>query len=318
MKKRIFILSAVILLCTVLWGAFFAVKCRNFTPVVPAETTVDNSTPAVTGGTVLCKTDITLPWFSRIEVRSVNIDKCAVVSGTPDVTVSDYGLFLRTNSVAIKLCAVEPGTVDGASVVLAIKTPGKHIAEYTCVIPRIQIAEPSGKTIPVLQLAEKETLPQEKNFWKYAVAVAAVLVAGALVLGAVWYFKFRRTSRQLSEWEKAKRDLELLRSDIEEKRITAAHGFIRLTDLVRGYLEKRFGLPATRRTTQEFLENLSGTSSGKLPAESKPFLKSFLQAADQVKFARASADTSLLEKAVEDASMLIDSTCPAEEEKQNV
>ena len=319
MKKQIFVLSILaLLLCAAVWGTLFAFKCRSFQAEFPAEAEVNVTSPVPTGGTVLCSAAIELPWFSQVEVSHVNAGDCAVASGTPETAVSDRGAFLRKSSVTVELRAVEPGTVKNAAFTLKVKTPGKQAAEYTCRIPEFQISEPAGKNISDLQLAEKETPPKHKTFWKYAAAIIAVHIAGALILGAIWYFKLRRKSRQLSEWEKARRDLELLRGDIEEKRITPENGFIRLTDLVRRYLERRFGLPATRRTTQEFLENFSDTAAEKIPVNSKPFLKNFLSAADQVKFARASADVSLLSKAAADALQLIDSTRPAEEEKQNV
>ncbi len=319
MKKQFFVISILIVLfCAAVWGTVFSFKCRSFQAVFPAETEVHISSPVPTGEVVLCSYGVDLPWFSQVEVTNVNSDNYAVVSGTPEIKNSKRGAFLRKSVVSIKLRAVEPGTVKDANFTLQVKTPGKAVVEQICRIPEFQISEPTEKNITDLQLAEKETPPKHNAFWKYAAAILAVLAAAALILGAVWYFKLRRKSRQMSEWEKARRDLEMLRGDIEEKRISPENGFIRLTDLVRRYLEKRFGLPVTRRTTQEFLDNISDSAAQKIPAESKPFLKNFLSAADQVKFARASADTSLLAKAVTDASRLIDSTCPAEEEIQNV
>lgn len=315
MKKTLIYIAIILLVSAAVWGTIFAFKCRSFQPEVPQVATLADTNPVNVGEAVLCRTQILLPWFSQVAVTQVNSGKYAVASGKADVNVSDRGVFLRRSDVTVKLMAVEPGVTEDADFSIRVKTPGKAEKEYICKIPGFQISEPSGKNAPALQLADKETVPSGKSYWKHIAAILSVLAAGAIILGAVYFFKLRRKSRELSEWEKAKRDIELLKSDIEQKRITPLNGFIRLTDLVRGYLERRFGLPATRNTTQEFLDNLSSTAEKLIPEPSKPFLKNFLTAADQVKFAKASADTSLLGKAVSDASNLIDSTCPVEEDK---
>src|SRR5262249_42701292 len=59
-----------------------------------------------------------------------------------------------------------------------------------------------------------------------------------------------------------------------------------LTLLVRQYLERQYALPARRRTTSEFLEQLARISS--LGSEQKHFLASFLEQSEQVKFAQVS------------------------------
>ena len=316
MKKRFFIsILSVLLLVALIWGSLFALNCRSFVPETANTATLDVNAPVEVGNTITAQTGVWIPWFSKVAVEEINAGKYAVASGTASTETASYGIFLKKDTISVKLAAVEPGITEDANFAFTIKTPGKAIEKYVCQIPKFQISEPSGKNNPSLLLADKEFAPKEKMFWKYAIAILSVLAAGAVILGAVYYFKIRRQSRQLSEWEKAKRDLELLYSDIEHKRITPLGGFIRLTDLVRGYLEKRFGLPATKNTTQEFLDNISGTADIKIPADSKPFLKNFLTAADQVKFAKAAADTSLLKKALADASNLIASTCPVEEDK---
>ena len=80
---------------------------------------------------------------------------------------------------------------------------------------------------------------------------------------------------------------------------------------MRHYLEKRFHLPATRRTTAEFLGNLQNAASP-LNGRSREFLHIFMQAADLVKFARAAADTAMLADAAARAEELVKSTIPAE------
>ena len=76
-------------------------------------------------------------------------------------------------------------------------------------------------------------------------------------------------------------------------------------------------MPATRRTTPEFIEDISRNGDF-VPENSKPFLRNFLEAADRVKFAMAYPEKELLNQALVNAESLIDSTRPAEESKKDV
>lgn len=57
-----------------------------------------------------------------------------------------------------------------------------------------------------------------------------------------------------------------------------------LSDIVRGYIERRFGLQAPERTTDEFLEMVRDDAH--FSTEHKAYLGDFLAASDLVKFAR--------------------------------
>jgi hypothetical protein len=59
-----------------------------------------------------------------------------------------------------------------------------------------------------------------------------------------------------------------------------------LAEVVRGYLEKRFRIPATTRTTAEFLEALERLPAS-VPAPQHAAVRQFLEHCDLAKFARA-------------------------------
>ena len=86
----------------------------------------------------------------------------------------------------------------------------------------------------------------------------------------------------------------------------------RLTDLVRGYLEQRFNIPATRRTTPEFLASLDRDDTV-LDRDSRIFLREFMESADLVKFARLPAGEGMVENALDRAGALVRGTVPAPE-----
>ncbi len=116
--------------------------------------------------------------------------------------------------------------------------------------------------------------------------VAALLVAAAVI--AVVLRRRRRREEAgppaIPPHEWALDQLDRLESErlVEQE---AFHSFyFRLSDIVRQYIERRFGLMAPERTTEEFLrETGAGTV---LSDDHKELLAGFLRAADLVKFAR--------------------------------
>ena len=167
----------------------------------------------------------------------------------------------------------------------------------------------------VILIFSKEEIKAQGTLLRNSVIIITALLAAALLLTILYVWKFKKRETPASEWQKARDELSRLRADITDERITPEKGFIRLTDLVRSYLERRFGLPATRHTTQEFIEDISRNGNF-LPEAQKPFLRNFLAAADQVKFALARAEKESIIRAADDAGALYDATRPqAEEEK---
>lgn len=86
---------------------------------------------------------------------------------------------------------------------------------------------------------------------------------------------------------------------------------MRLTDVIRSYLEQRFHLRAEHQTTREFLDEIR--SGGPLEEKQRSFLKEFLASADMVKFAKAPADTMAFDEAALRAETLVRETAVKEE-----
>ncbi|MDY7110088.1 MAG: hypothetical protein SYC29_15765, partial [Planctomycetota bacterium] len=85
--------------------------------------------------------------------------------------------------------------------------------------------------------------------------------------------------------------------------------YFRLSDIVRQYIERRFGLRAPERTTEEFLRETRDDPL--LSAEQKDLLAGFLRAADMVKFARHEPEAEECEAASIAARGFVDQTAPA-------
>ena len=163
--------------------------------------------------------------------------------------------------------------------------------------------ELAGPALPV----DKQS---RKRFWLVLSAAVILLLAAAVV---IWLLlrKKRTDVAETTPWELAIGALENLRHNVNAGDISPVQAFVRLTDIVRNYLECRFALPASRRTTPEFLAELSENSSA-LPESQKPFVSGFLHAADLIKFAGAAASPSDVVTAVEHAETLVKETIPQE------
>lgn len=82
-----------------------------------------------------------------------------------------------------------------------------------------------------------------------------------------------------------------------------------VSEIVRTYLEERFGLKAPERTTEEFLVELA--KSAALESHHKSFLAEFLTQCDLAKFARATPARNELEDLHGAASRLVRETAAA-------
>jgi hypothetical protein len=123
--------------------------------------------------------------------------------------------------------------------------------------------------------------PSAGSTWWIA-ALAAAAVVGA---GTVWWRRRRkseRTAPALSAAELAYLELQQLLSD-PQAREDVKRFYLELTGIVRRYIERTTGIRAPEQTTQEFLHEIGRRPD--FPAEEAGRLRSFLEAADLVKFA---------------------------------
>jgi hypothetical protein len=113
------------------------------------------------------------------------------------------------------------------------------------------------------------------------------VIAGAVLLGlsayGIWrWLRRRRRPRVLLPFEIALQRLEEMRALMQPSQ--AREFSIAVSDVVRRYIEERFGVTATHRTTEEFLHDLLESSHAPL-ARHRALLAEFLQQCDLVKFA---------------------------------
>lgn len=116
------------------------------------------------------------------------------------------------------------------------------------------------------------------------------LIAGAILVAIGTYVFFGRRGvaapvRKFSLMEQTLHSLERTRSLMTPA--TAREFGGAASEVIRTYIEKRFNVVATQRTTEEFLQALLQGSNETLTRH-QPLLADFLQQCDYVKFAGAS------------------------------
>lgn len=116
--------------------------------------------------------------------------------------------------------------------------------------------------------------------WPAVFAGAALLAAGAY--GLRRWLRRRRRPRALLPFEEALQRLEEIRALMQPA--SAREFSIAVSDIVRRYIEQRFFVTATHRTTEEFLHDLLDSSHPALTRH-RALLAEFLQQCDLVKFA---------------------------------
>jgi len=84
--------------------------------------------------------------------------------------------------------------------------------------------------------------------------------------------------------------------------------YIRISGIVRRYIERRFGLRAPDRTTEEFLAEAS--ASGLLDPRARTLVGDFLEECDMVKFARYGPTDEEINGAYAAAKRFVDETAP--------
>lgn len=117
----------------------------------------------------------------------------------------------------------------------------------------------------------------------------------------------------LAPHEIALRELEELRGEDWLARGERETFVVRLSGIVRRYLEGRFELKAPELTTEEFIREAS--LSSRLSAEHQRLTQSFLEQSDLVKFARWQPDPAVLLEAFSAAERLVRETVPGVPER---
>jgi hypothetical protein len=139
--------------------------------------------------------------------------------------------------------------------------------------------------------------------WVLPAALAAAIVVAlyvAYIVRSRRHRELRRRPLTLSE-----QTLQRLDSTRPLMRPDTARAFgIAASEVIRDYIEKRFDVVATQRTTEEFLQDLLRSSNETL-ARHRPLLAEFLQQCDFVKFAGDSLAVTAMESLFQSARRFV-------------
>jgi hypothetical protein len=195
------------------------------------------------------------------------------------------------------------------------RSPKKHEVESEAVVIKVKslLPEKSGE-LKIKGLVPPLELPGFDHRWLYLAAGIGVLI----VLGGGFALWRRRKqieiTRQvkISAHELAFRELEELLAEklIEQGQVKLF--YVRISDILRHYIENRFALHAPERTTEEFLTELR--QSNVLTDRHKGLLKEFLIHCDLVKFAQLQPANDEIQKTFDICKQFILETQVKEEQ----
>jgi hypothetical protein len=137
--------------------------------------------------------------------------------------------------------------------------------------------------------------------WLVYAVLAGILFAALCIVYALWRRRRHRGAppRNLTLSEQTLERLEGTRPLMQPA--TAREFGIAASEVIRNYIERRFDVIATQRTTEEFLQTLLLQSSNETLARHRSLLEGFLQQCDFVKFAGASLAVTDMEALLQSA-----------------
>jgi len=165
--------------------------------------------------------------------------------------------------------------------------PKKHEIETEEVTIKVRSLLPQkAAELKIKDIAGPLELPKSPRGWLYALVVGGLAMVGAVV-AVMLLLKHLKGAEDVvvkaPAHELAYRHLEALLAEKLLERGEVKLFYARISDVLRRYIENRFGLHAPERTTEEFLAELRERDV--LRHEHKELLKEYLEHCDLVKFA---------------------------------
>jgi len=141
-------------------------------------------------------------------------------------------------------------------------------------------------------------LPSNYGGW---IILIILLLLILLIFIIQKYWRIRKMQAPSPEpvvlpWDRALSQLNQLEDENLPAQGRGKEFYVRLSDIVRHYIEERFSLRAPEMTTEEFLVSLK--DSRNLNLEQKKFLQKFLNQCDMVKFAKHKATVSEMQESI--------------------
>ena len=257
--------------------------------------------------------NIQTPWYRSVE-KPMELSSDTTAALSHDVSILRSGLNFSGYTWEIKtsLIAFEKGEHKDLALSIGL-SPDREKKQKKLIIPlpAIKVSESGFTKTSDVTLKEKMNAAdllklnaEEKdksNLWLWP-AIGAI----ALIIIAVIIMRSKKAHvKILSPWEIARNGLAELKKELTVNDETF---FVRLSDILRQYIEKRFALPATEKTSEEFIQQLRTDSI--LTEKQRHALERFLGTADLVKFAKMNSDEKQKSECLAMADSFVDETIP--------
>lgn len=262
---------------------------------------------------------------------------------TMDKNVYIINPFFRDSLKNIDVLAITGPTAE--------ETDNKKIVKYLCVLSRFDsayvtipsikveyrtkgdstlktiISNPVSFNVHRLDVNVQEEIKDIKppvRLFDYMFLV--YIFIGLLIISIlVYYFVYRKYFKKKKEEVVVKKEIKLLSHQLALKKLNELDneqlwqkGFVKdyhskITDIIREYFEKQFGLPALERTTTESLNLLSKHPQGRKVID---VTSEFLSNADLVKFAKYTPLESVNIEMMYQAKNIVKKTAKLDQEEQ--
>ena len=265
----------------------------------------------------------------RVEVRAESgvellmpefgeaLDRFAIVDFVPEESLAPDGSTVAVQRYRLQPSRSGPQSIPSLLIEFVDRRPGRAPApegedafellterldfEVASVLPEDAPLElrPARGALPPLA-------PPGRPPWLWGgLALLALAGVAPLALRAQRRWSAQRLRRSASEIARAELD-ELLYGSRPRTPAEMDAFYVKLSGIVRRYLENRFSLHAPELTTEEFLEAMR--SSPELVRSHRQLLRDFLSGADLVKFAGFQPGAEDVEESIRKARLFLDET----------
>ena len=301
---------AAVLVLLVAAGIFLgggAVAARRVTVKIPASATLVPATVNRPGDAARAEVVFMLPWGNSVAAAELEAEKGVAVSGAPEISSRlRWGYRIWRVGATLRPLGTK-GAAPGKFLVTLDKPPhGAESARFEVTIPEVRVTESAAVNVNAPRLAGPETRERRTAKWWIIPAAAVVILAAAGYL----LRRRRRLRPAPTPWELALSALETLETEMKKRNFRAETGVWKLSDILRGYLARRFGIDSVTAADSAFL---AADAVKNLEREDREFLHGFFAAALLVEFARVPADMGELENSVAAAHKFVEHTVPPPE-----
>jgi len=173
--------------------------------------------------------------------------------------------------------------------------------DITSVLPEGAVLDELRPVRPALDELQSSGLLRH---WPWGLAI---LAGAAALAGLILHWRRRAAERaRITAYDKAMGRMMALEQRGFPSPDHADAWYVELSDIVRRYLEDRYGVRAPELTTEEFLQEAH--RAAELSASHREVLSSFLERCDRVKFAAYHPDEAESRQALEAARRFLDET----------